>query len=585
MALIIPGVIAEKTPPGEKQVYTLLSNAPKDWVIFHSLDLTPINQNRPAEIDFLVLIPDLGFIVIEVKSHEGIHFDGQRWLPESIEQRGCPFSQAVDAKWAFSRRLSSTGVPLSLIPVHPVVIFTNSAFEFTAEFKFHGKCFFDSRRLSKLTRSGHFYEELRSSLIFSIDNDSRKPLATPVDRRTVEEVKRLCAPIQSVRLTAKETIRAREQEALDKLRLQQKAALNLIFDTLTYDLQNSRVLIKGAAGTGKTWVAMEAARIMADKGCRVGLVSYNKYIGNWMAENVSKDHPRPNLVVGSITSLLMGILDIKAPSNFTSDYWNEEFLDEVEERLTDPSLARNVGFDYLVIDEAQDILANNRLWQIVSQLIKGGLKSGKYSIFGDFDFQVFGNKSDAFSALAKLREEIGVAQFVLRENCRNYQPVGEIATTLAGLGSLVYDGYRRSGGSIDDYDIQYYSSPTEQAELVKRYIDSFKKQGYQHDDIVLLSFNGDSESVATRLDLGVQVRPFWVEGGSGVRYSSVNAFKGLEAKKIILTDVQLDGLEFRRNQLYTGITRSTESVIILCHESARQSVLDYIEQSEAKDNE
>jgi Nuclease-related domain/UvrD-like helicase C-terminal domain/Type III restriction enzyme, res subunit len=585
MALIIPGVIAEKTPPGEKQVYTLLSNAPKDWVIFHSLDLTPINQNRPAEIDFLVLIPDLGFIVIEVKSHEGIHFDGQRWSPESIEQRGCPFSQAVDAKWAFSRRLSSTGVPLSLIPVHPVVIFTNSAFEFTAEFKFHGKCFFDSRRLSKLTRSGHFYEELRSSLIFSIDNDSRKPLATPVDRRTVEEVKRLCAPIQSVRLTAKETIRAREQEALDKLRLQQKAALNLIFDTLTYDLQNSRVLIKGAAGTGKTWVAMEAARIMADKGCRVGLVSYNKYIGNWMAENVSKDHPRPNLVVGSITSLLMGILDIKAPSNFTSDYWNEEFLDEVEERLTDPSLARNVGFDYLVIDEAQDILANNRLWQIVSQLIKGGLKSGKYSIFGDFDFQVFGNKSDAFSALAKLREEIGVAQFVLRENCRNYQPVGEIATTLAGLGSLVYDSYRRSGGSIDDYDIQYYSSPTEQAELVKRYIDSFKKQGYQHDDIVLLSFNGDSESVATRLDLGVQVRPFWVEGGSGVRYSSVNAFKGLEAKKIILTDVQLDGLEFRRNQLYTGITRSTESVIILCHESARQSVLDYIEQSEAKDNE
>ena len=585
MASIIPGVIAEKTPPGEKQVYALLSNAPKDWVVFHQLDLTPLNQNRPAEIDFLVLIPDLGFMAIEVKSQEGIHFDGDRWSPDSIQDRGCPFGQAVDAKYAFVRRLCSIGLPLSAIPVHPVVIFTNSAFEFTAEFKFHGKCFYDSRRLARLARSGELYEELRASMIISINNDNRQPLAAPVDRRTVEEIKRLCAPIQSVRLTAKEAIRAREQEAFDKLRAQQKAALQLIFDTLSFELQNSRVLIKGGAGTGKTFVAMETARVMADKGHRVGLVSYNKYVGDWMAENVSKDRHRPNLVAGSITRLLIDMLDVKAPTNPSPDYWNREFFDTVEERLTDPSLARNVGFDYLVIDEAQDILANDRLWQIVSQLVKGGLKSGKYAIFGDFDFQVFGNRTAAVATVLNLRDEVGLAQFILRENCRNYQPVGEIATALAGLGNVVYDGYRRSGGSTEDYDIEYYSTSDEQAVLVKRHIDAFKKQGYLHDDIVLLSFNADSDSAASRPDLGVQVRPFWSAGGSGLRYSSVNAFKGLEAKKIILTDVQLDGRDFRRNQLYTGITRSTESVVILCHLSAKQMILDYIKQSEVQDNE
>ena len=505
--------------------------------------------------------------------------------PKSIQDRGCPFGQAVDAKYAFVRRLCSIGLPLSAIPVHPVVIFTNSAFEFTAEFKFHGKCFYDSRRLARLARSGELYEELRASMIFSINNDNRQPLAAPVDRRTVEEIKRLCAPIQSVRLTAKEAIRAREQEAHDKLRAQQKAALQLIFDTLSFDLQNSRVLIKGGAGTGKTFVAMETARVMADKGHRVGLVSYNKYVGDWMAENVSKDRPRPNLVAGSITRLLIDMLEVKAPSNPSADYWNGEFLDAVEERLTDPSLAQNIGFDYLVIDEAQDILANERLWQIVSQLVKGGLKSGAYAIFGDFDFQVFGNRTAALATVSKLRDEAGLAQFVLRENCRNYQPVGEIATALAGLGNVVYDGYRRSGGSTEDYDIEYYSTPDEQAILVRRHIDTFKKQGYLHDDIVLLSFKADSDSAASRPDLGVQVRPFWSVGGSGVRYSSVNAFKGLEAKKIILTDVQLDGRDFRRNQLYTGITRSTESVVILCNLSAKQTILDYIKQSEVQDNE
>jgi hypothetical protein len=585
MALMIPGVIAEKTPPGEKQVYALLSDAPKDWVVFHQLDLTPLNQNRPAEIDFLVLIPDLGLVTIEVKSQEGIHFDGNRWTPNSIEERGCPFAQAVDAKYAFVRRLCSKGLPLSAIPVHPIVIFTNSAFDFTAEFKFHTRCFYDSRRLSRLARSGELYGEIRKSMIWSLENDSRPPLATPVDRRTVEEIKRLCAPIQSVHLTAKEAIRAREQEALDKLRLQQKSALQLIFDTHSFDLQNPRVLIKGGAGTGKTWVAMETARVMADKGHRVGLVSYNKYVGDWMCANVSKDRPRPNLVAGSITRLLMDMLEVKPPANPPSNYWNGEFLAAVEERLTDPNLAKNISFDYLVIDEAQDILANDRLWEIVSQLIKDGLKSGKYAIFGDFDFQVFGNRPAAVATLAKLREDAGLAQFVLRENCRNYQPVGEIATALAGLGNVVYDGYRRSGGSTEDYDIQYYSTPEEQADLVKCHVDSFKKQGYQNDEIVLLSFNSDAESAASRPDLGVQVRPFWTEGGTGIRYSSVNAFKGLEAKKIILTDVQLDGREFRRNQLYTGITRSTESVVILCHESAKQAVLQYIKQSEVQNNE
>lgn len=585
MALIIPGTIAENTSPGERMFYALLADAPDDWVIFHQLDLTALNRHRPAEIDFLVLIPDVGIIAIEVKSHSGIHFDGQHWSPEAIRKRGCPFRQATDAKHILVRHLEYQGAPLAYIPVHPVVVFTDSAFEFTAEFKFNRKNFYDSRRIAKITDSRKLYDELRAGLISSIENDSRQPLQRAVDRRTIDVLKKLCAPIQSVRLTEKETIRAREHDALNQLRSQQKIALGHIFDTRTFELLNPHVLIKGGAGTGKTWVAMEAARIMADKGHRVGLLAYNKYVGEWMADHVSKDCSRPNLVAGSITKMLVDIFDIKVPKGSGHEYWNSIFLDEVEERLTDPQLADNVVFDYLVVDEAQDILANKRLWEITSQLIKGGLKSGNYSLFGDFDFQVFGDKTIITETLALLRKDAGLAQFVLRENCRNYRPVGQIATGLAGLGNAVYDGYRRSGGSQLDIDIKYYIEPKDQAKLVKEYVDMYKKLGYQNEDIVLLSFSNDTESAAARSDLGVQVHPFWSSAGSGIRYATVNAFKGLEAKKVILTDVTMDGSDFRRNQLYTGITRSTESAIILCHDSAKKTILQYLKQSDADNNE
>jgi superfamily I DNA and RNA helicase len=113
----------------------------------------------------------------------------------------------------------------------------------------------------------------------------------------------------------------------------------------------------------------------------------------------------------------------------------------------------------------------------------------------------------------------------------------------------------------------------------------YKKLGYQNEDIVLLSFSNDTESAAARSDLGVQVHPFWSNAGSGIRYATVNAFKGLEAKKVILTDVTMDGSYFRRNQLYTGITRSTESAIILCHDSAKKTILQYLKQSDLDNNE
>jgi len=61
MAKISPDRILSKESQGEKDTYELLKRLPDNyWVYYHPI----INKQHP---DFIVIAPDLGIIVIEVK--------------------------------------------------------------------------------------------------------------------------------------------------------------------------------------------------------------------------------------------------------------------------------------------------------------------------------------------------------------------------------------------------------------------------------------------------------------------------------------------------------------------------------------
>ena len=101
------------------------------------------------------------------------------------------------------------------------------------------------------------------------------------------------------------------------------------------------------------------------------------------------------------------------------------------------------------------------------------------------------------------------------------------------------------------------------------WVKKFRGQGYRFDEISLLSFRADDSSAAILLQQrGLRIRPAW-QKGEGIGYSSVHAFKGLENKIVILTDVRLGEAEFQRDLFYTGMTRATESVRILCDKTSQ----------------
>jgi ATP-dependent exoDNAse (exonuclease V) alpha subunit len=59
-------------------------------------------------------------------------------------------------------------------------------------------------------------------------------------------------------------------------------------------------------------------------------------------------------------------------------------------------------------------------------------------------------------------------------------------------------------------------------------------------------------------------------------YASIHSFKGMENKVIILTDVVLGNQDFHRDLFYTGMTRATECVRILCEKSSQQTLLGWL---------
>lgn len=568
MARLIPTFTDDRTPSGERDVFTLLGCGPDDWVAIHSLDLAPWNRSLRTELDFLLIIPDTGMLCIEVKSHDRITFENDRWYPPDIKRS--PFKQAADARHTFYRRLRDIAPQFKQVPVVHCCIFPRARFDLHPNLSVQPWELIDACEFRKFRSGADFCENLRGRARCLIDSDENlHPLQLKLSAVQIEGILQACLPVQKRRPHARDEI-ARREEDLDRiLRDQQKPVLQLA-------TTNDRLLVSGAAGTGKTLIAMEVARRAADRGQRVALLCFNQLVGEWLARKVAADR-NPNLIVGRAIRLMAEMIGLVVPTAPRADYWENELPSRILDRLTDPEIEDRASFDYLVLDEAQDVLARPRLWECLTGFLRGGSSNGSFCMLGDFDNQVLAERSTLGRSLAALRAQARPAEYPLTENCRNYRIIGESAVCLSGLKSSIYSGYMRSGGGILNYDIYFYSSEAEQRQKLLQWLKEFEGQGYLASEITLLSFRTPDQSVASKMaSEGALLRPAWQAPTEATTYASVHAFKGLENKVIILTDVVLGSAGFHRDLFYTGMTRACESLRILCDTASQQTLAKWL---------
>ncbi|APO81849.1 nuclease-related domain-containing DEAD/DEAH box helicase [Pseudomonas putida] len=563
---MIPGFIDETAPPGEIALYRKLESAQRNWTVIHSLDLAPSNHNRRTELDFVILIPDVGILCVEVKSHREIGFDGNRWYPEGITKS--PFRQVQDARFSLRRRLVERLAIFSHVPVIHCCVFPRADFTVPPNLSVNPCEVMDRCRFEACTTGDALCEALKTMALRIIDADPTITLLkAPLSGQQVEDFVSFCFPIRARRPEKIAEIRYREEELQKLLRDQQYPVLRLT----NY---NQRVLVEGGAGTGKSLIGIEVARLKAAQGLRVGYLCFNRLIGQWAASQLEDDR-NPLLVGGSALSVLMSLTGINVPENPNDDFWSGVVL-EIQDRLTDPSCAHDARFDYLVIDEAQDLLGRPNLLDCLRLLMDGGLDGGRFLMLGDFRNQVLTGATALEAPLAAVRKYS--ARWVLTENCRNYKAIGQFAMMLSKADRCTYSGYLRQGGGLHAWNWDQYQDATEQVRKIITCIDATLASGFREEDITVLSFRAEQHSVLPLLRETCS-RSFANAGSAGVkgiRWSTVAAYKGLENKVIIITDVTPSDSGFDRSRFYTGITRAQERLHLFYHASGASQLAEWV---------
>jgi len=333
---------------------------------------------------------------------------------------------------------------------------------------------------------------------------------------------------------------------------------------------NPRVLFNGAAGTGKTVLAMEAMRreSLNWRSSHGALFCFNKLLGQQLGRKAAEVFPRAE--VSHVDSWMAKI----AASRITHDDRNSE--DFFEGRLAGRAAEHLMElpeppFDFLILDEAQDLMRPHYL-DVLDLALKGGLAGGRWLMFGDFIGQdIFSRGEISVDEFVDQRCP-GVARYSLTANCRTTHPISEYVVTLGQL-NPPYTRVLR-GDDHQDPELHFWSNSADQIGSVSDFISKCLADGFKPGDIALLSplkKGSTGQVLAEHPDWKGQVGP-WDHARARVGYATVQGFKGLESPVVVLTDFEKMDSHEQQSLFYIALSRALHRLGIFLHRDLKSFI-------------
>lgn len=564
MARLIPQVIGKDAAPGERKLAKYLAQSPgaDDWVIFHSLYLN--NPRRKAtshsshssfksagEVDFVILIPARGIVCVEVKSHKEFRYSHGEWFGETGKRFQDPFQQARDAMYTLQTTLPKFAPWITRVPFTSLVWFTGtSADKLRSHYEFDERYYLDKRA---------FLGSLSDAVLGKVDEQIDHLKRSGVDKNVsvksfgkdhIAEVEKILRPNFEIA----EDVGIKRQ--LDEIELQE--LLDEQVSALSSLAENRAVKFNGAAGTGKTFLALEQARRAAEQGDRVALLCYNRNLARHLSqlqEQFEAEKGGASLEILTIHALMTKVADIPIPKSADQHFWNQTLPEEAALAMID----REPLYDQLIIDEAQD-LSNATYFDFLSFILAGGLDKGKVHFFGDFENQQIYSSTDVSSLI---QDRANAVNFSLNRNCRN-RP--KIARQVPGLSlGVMSDLFLREDDGVDP-NIVLIDEQTDLENRVADLVDAYIREGFAPNEIVLLSPRGGGSFAQRSKKVGkyplIPFDPDSPTPAGALTFSTIHAFKGLESKVIVITDIQ-SNFPGIKQLLYVGITRARDRLAMV----------------------
>ncbi len=327
--------------------------------------------------------------------------------------------------------------------------------------------------------------------------------------------------------------------------VRQSGALADILTNL--QMEPFRLRISGTAGSGKSLFARRYFDREAAKNRKTLLVCFNRPLADRIRNSIGASG-RVNTFHGFCDGFLQSLG--KKP-NFASMKSDPEFWSHVLEQIMALEIVDEWKFDTLIIDEGQDF---EREWFEILRLFLR--KNSNILWLEDSDQNLFGKQPIVLDGFVGYRCPINyrspesITRFI-----KQTLPISfEQGNDLPGLGVGVHR----------------YKDADEQPRIVGKIVRELVRQGFTHNDIVVITCGGLHKSVFSGIDQigdlnlsrftgeydkdGTQV---WTRGE--LAFESVYRFKGQEMPAVIMVDVDPDKEHLARLEpmLYCGMTRAT----------------------------
>lgn len=529
MALMIPQTMEEDNNSfGERQVFEALKKLPDEYVVFHSVrwnDRSEKNTVIYGESDFTIFHQRKGIIVIEVKSG-GIECANNTWTyirTDNGERHSMknPLKQADKSKYRFldlvEDLLGDTQYTDS-----PQYCMVESAVWFpsiskrdvigTLPMEFHPEITLLENALESpqkyIDGIYDFYEGWKH---------------TRLDRIPEEKIIDAFSPFYRVMPSLKSK-RLEQEEIFVRLTKEQNSLLDY--------LEEQRVAaIQGAAGTGKTWLAIEKAQRLASSG-KVLFLCFNQFLRVYLNE-LKGEMPKKYENIDIYNLPQLACKKIGVPTVEKEDII--QFLENYD--------SYEWEYKHIIIDEGQDFNDEEieRLYDIAL------LQEGAFYVFFDKNQFVQGREFPDWLRNAECR-------LVLNINCRNTFSIADTS------GKPIHVEPKVKNKAVKGDMPKFFICDDARSGIkrLSKLIDQYRNNGYAYDQICVLTVKTENSSWITGVEKIGNHTIKTTRGKNNVLFTTARKFKGLEADVIIIIDVNADTFADveKRRLFYVGASRA-----------------------------